>query len=464
MHAKHAIVLLVLMAMACTPKLRQTGSMSLKISENHRYFADASGKPVFWLGDTGWLLFSRLTREETLRYLDARAEQGFNVIQAMALHTLDACNVYGDSALVGRSVSHPLVTRGSDPTDPLQYDYWDHVDFVVDEAMKRHIHIALVPVWGSNVKSGRVSRDEMTAYGQFIAERYRDKANIIWLNGGDVRGSDSIAIWNILGGQLRKFAPGHLITYHPRGRNSSSRWFQHEKWLDFHMAQSGHRTYEQDNDSGGMMFGEDNWRFIQMDLAMEPLRPVLDGEPSYEEIPRGLHDTLQPRWTDNDLRRYAYWSVFAGAAGFTYGHNSIIQFYCVGDKTSAYGAKSSWTDALAAPGALQMKYLKALVLSRSYFDRVPDQSLVVGASQGDRYDYVVATRGHNYAMFYTYTGKDIHVDLPKLGFKRVVVSWFDPRTGQTEKVGGFPGDRTIEFSTPGEPRPGNDWVLIVDKK
>ena len=55
------------------------------------------------------------------------------------------------------------------------------------------------------------------------------------------------------------------------------------------------------------------------DYALKPTKPTLDGEPSYEHIPEGLHDSLNRRWNAADIRRYAYWSVFAGAAGFTYG-------------------------------------------------------------------------------------------------------------------------------------------------
>jgi hypothetical protein len=462
MHKKLTFILLALLALSCSQP-KEVGLTPLKISENQRYFTDSTGQPVFWLGDTGWLLFSRLTREESIQYLDARAQQGYNVLQVMVLHNLDACNVYGDSALVGKSVAHPLVTEGNAPSDSLQYDYWDHVDFVVEEALKRNLYMALVPVWGNNVKGGHVSRAEMAVYGQFIAERYKDKANIIWLNGGDVRGSDSIATWNILGEQLRQYDPNHLITYHPRGRTSSSRWFQNEKWLDFNMSQSGHRTYAQDNDTLGMMFGEDNWRFIEMDLALSPLKPTLDGEPSYEEIPYGLHDTTLPRWNDSELRRYGYWSVFAGAAGFTYGHNSVMQFHTAKIKEGAYGAISYWPEALNAPGAMQMQHLKKLMLSRSYFDRVPDQTLVTPETQGERYDYVVATRGNDYAMFYTYTGKSFSVDLSKMA-ESVSASWYDPRTGASTIIGDFKTNEPLPFNPPGEPANGNDWVLVVDKK
>ena len=60
-----------------------------------------------------------------------------------------------------------------------------------------------------------------------------------------------------------------------------------------------------------------------MEWLKKPVKPVLDGEPSYEGIPHGLHDTTLPRWKAKDVRRYGYWSVFAGAADYTYGDNAV---------------------------------------------------------------------------------------------------------------------------------------------
>ena len=57
------------------------------------------GKPFFWLADTGWELFHRLTRDATILYLDIREEQQFNVIMAVALAELNGLrqpNMYGD--------------------------------------------------------------------------------------------------------------------------------------------------------------------------------------------------------------------------------------------------------------------------------------------------------------------------------------------------------------------------------
>ena len=79
-------------------------------------------------------------------------------------------------------------------------------------------------------------------------------------------------------------------------------------------------------------YGEDNWRYVDEDYKLKPVKPTLDGEPSYENIPYGLHDTTATMLEGHRSRRYAYWSVFAGGCGFTYGQNSVMQFHTPGDK------------------------------------------------------------------------------------------------------------------------------------
>jgi hypothetical protein len=225
------------------------------------------------------------------------------------------------------------------------------------------------------------------------------------------------------------------------------------------MFQSGHRRYDQDDTE--LHYGEDNWRYAADDYARIPVKPTLDGEPSYEGIPQGLHDPSQPYWTDSDVRRYAYWSVFAGCAGFTYGHNSVMQFYRPEDNEPVFGAREYWDMAIHSPGSSQMKFLKQLMLSRAYFDRVPDQSLVAG-TQGTRYDYQAATRGNDYAFVYTYNGRDIEVNMGKIAGREVHASWFDPRTGNTIAIGEFENEGVHRFDAPGEVLDGKDWVLILD--
>jgi hypothetical protein len=435
----------------------------LKISANKRYFVTADRKPFFWLGDTGWLLFVKLNREDAIQYLDARKEQGYNVIQVMVLHEIrQAKNVYGDSALNNLDISLPRVTPGNDPNDAEQYDYWDHVEFIVDEAAKRGLYMALVPVWGSNVKAGFVTVPKAEAYATFLAERFKDKKNIIWLNGGDTRGNEALPQWNALGSTLHEKDPHHLMTFHPFGRRSSSEWFHNEPWVDFNMFQSGHRDYAQDTSvKDPHHYGEDNWRYVVKDYALQPVKPVLDGEPSYENIPHGLHDSLEARWTAADLRRYAYWSVLAGGAGFTYGENAIMQFHTKGDKDANFGVNDNWKNTLYAPGALQMKYLKALILSKPFFERKPAQE-ILAHNDGTKYDYLVASKGNDYAFIYTYTGNNFTIDAEKLGFRLKKAKWYNPRDGKTTSIKDFGNEATVMFDPPGEPSDGNDWVLILE--
>lgn len=458
---KHIISLLALLLVSNALFPQSLQSRRIQVSSNHRYFTDEKGNPFFWLGDTGWLLFSKLTRQEAEQYLEDRRKKGFTVIQVMVLHTLAAVNAYGDSALVNKNVAHPLVTSGNSFADAHQYDYWDHVDYIVDLAAKRNLYMAMVPVWGSNVKSGWVSKDDAASYAKWLADRYKNKWNVIWLNGGDVKGTDSTATWKIIGSALKANDPRHLVSFHPFGRTSSSEYFQNEDWLDFNMFQSGHRSYDLDTSKSEHRFGPDNYKFVNIDYSLKPTRPTLDGEPSYELIPYGLHDTTKPYWQAKDVRRYAYWSVFAGAAGHTYGHNSVMQMHKPSDKGSAYGSKKYWYAALNDSGAQQMIYLKRLMLSKPYFDRVPDQSLIVG-QQGEQYNYLVATRGKDYAFIYDYTGKPFEVRMGIIAGNAVSATWYNPRNGTKKLTGSFPNKGFRRFDPPGSQQEGNDWVLILE--
>jgi hypothetical protein len=242
-------------------------------------------------------------------------------------------------------------------------------------------------------------------------------------------------VWETLARTIRAIDSGHLMTFHPRGRTCSSQFFPDVEWIDFHMFQSGHRRYGQrmgnkdypipDNTE------EDSWRYVEQSLAVSPMKPVLDGEPSYENIPQGLHHDTEPRWQAADVRRYAYWSVFAGACGHTYGCNDIMQFYRPG-LNPAYFADTPWWDALDFPGFNQMQHVKNLMMAFPYIERIPDQTIIVdNGIVGDlinphgtgtlstlqyanfsveKYNRLVATRGEDYLLVYNYTGRPMQID------------------------------------------------------
>ncbi|KAB7646278.1 glycoside hydrolase family 140 protein [Polymorphobacter fuscus] len=439
------------------PASAQGKTPPLRVSADGRTL-EAGGKPFFWLGDTGWLLLGKLDRDATEHYLKTRAAQGYNVVQVMVLHTAQMANPVAGPALVDGDLTQPRVTPGNDPAKPGEYDYWDHLDWVVDRAAAHGIYLALVPVWGNLQDFRLLTTETAPVIGRFVAERYKDKPNIIWLNGGDRYPEMALRTWDVLGTTIKAVDRNHLMTFHPAGRASSSWFFHNAAWLDFNMYQSGHMSYAQDTMLHAR--GEDNWVYSADDLSRSPPKPTIDGEPSYENMPHGLDMVQEPRWGAADARRYAWWSVLAGAMGHTYGENSVMQFFTAGGVANAYWPTLSWRDSIDADGARQMHHLKDLVLSRPFVDRVPDQSLIIG--NGTRYDRVAATRGRSYAIAYSYTGKPFRVAMGKISGKHVRATWFDPRTGTSTPVGTFANSGEQLFTPPGRSAPGNDWALVLD--
>ena len=303
------------------------------------------------------------------------------------------------------------------------------------------------------------------AYGKFLAERYKDEPNIIWMIGGDIRGDNKTEVWDALANSIRSIDKGHLMTFHPRGRTTSATWFNDREWLDFNMFQSGHRRYGQRNGDGDYPIEEnteeDNWRFVEASQAKTPLKPVIDDEPIYEDIPQGLHDPNETRWNQHDVRRYAYWSVFAGSFGHSYGHNDIMQFIRPGYGASfgADGRKKAWWDALEDPGFNQMKYLKNLMLTFPFFERVPDQSVIAGTN-GERYDRAIATRGNDYLLVYNYSGRPMQIDLSKISGAKKNAWWYSAKDGKLEYIGEF-DSKVTSFQHDSGYLSGNDQVLIV---
>ena len=273
-----------------------------------------------WLGDTAWELFHRLNKEDADLYLETRSKQGFNVIQAAALaefEGLTTTNAYG---------SLPLKRNQEDKYDPSlpdtdgAYSYWNHVDYIIKKAEQLGMYIALLPTWGDKFnklwgKGPEVfDKENAEAYGKWLGERYCDQVNIIWVLGGDrpLYTRKHMDIQSALAYGLRSADEGkHLISFHPSGGSSSSLYVHSEDWLDFNMIQSGHAVRS-----------SSNYNMIQKDYERHPVKPILDAEPCYEDIPVGFKQDSD-FFDAVDVRKACYWSVFAGGFGVTYGNHCI---------------------------------------------------------------------------------------------------------------------------------------------
>jgi hypothetical protein len=443
------LALLPLVLVAPPASAAERPKLPLRVSDNQRFLVQADGAPFFWLGDTAWELFHRLDRDDAGLYLKTRAEQRFTVIQAVVLAEfagLTEPNAYGH-----------LPLKDNDPAQPVE-DYFRHVDWIVNRAEELGLVIGMLPTWGDkwNRKWGQgpeiFTPENAAVYGEWLGRRYRDKP-IVWILGGDrpVENDRHLAVLRALAAGLKKGDGGrHLMTFHPNGGHTSADWLHREEWLSCNMLQSGHD------------YNRDNYDRIARDYARTPVKPCLDGEPGYEDHPAGFKKE-NGYLGAYDVRKSAYWALFAGACGHTYGCHDIWQFLSEKRKPVTF-ARTPWKEAIHLPGAGQMGHVRALIESRPFLSRVPDRGLIVGDA-GLGTDHVQATRAADggYAFVYAASGRPVTVDLERLSGKELVASWYDPRTGAAKMLGVLPREGKKEFSPPASGA-DNDWVLVLDDR
>lgn len=418
-----------------------------KLKVSGRYLSNEDGTPFFWLCDTAWFI-PKISNSDVDLYLADRAAKKFNAV-------LITCKYHNDVLFNGTG---PFT---NDNTDLPNQVFWAHIDHIVTQAATNGIYVAMTIMWAEDYQS-LIGTDTSKAYrlGKWLGTRYKDNKNVVWVIAGeydDATGWSKSVYDNVAQGLSDGDLGSHLTTIHPGV--SSSRNFQSSSWLDFNMIQSGHWT---DNKAHGRA---ENYELVTSDYALSPTKPTEDSENCYEDLPDGFFSSgnaNSPRITANTTRMKAYWAVFAGAFGHTFGNENIEIAYRPGDNN--FGATARlWSDALNDPGAGQMQYLRTLIETHSFFNRVPDQS-VISSGQGTGLDRIQATRASDgsYALIYIPRGRTIGVDMSKVSTgSSVKASWFNPTNGSTSLIGNYANSGTRSF-TPSTSGTGNDWILVLE--
>jgi hypothetical protein len=504
---KHCVIFLGLtvLTVCAFPKEGTTEvSGPLEVSENGRFLVRPDGTPIFPLADTAWALTWKLNREEVERYLQHRKDQKFNIIALVAFPSYDGAkilpNSYEDYPFEVEdeiwNPGKPLLTPGADPNDAGQYDYWDHLEYILDTAASKDLYVILLPAWGCYV-AGSYVKGEPTKesifdatgayeYGNWIGQRFADKNNLLWMIGGDrsavygerdyrevFRAMAEGVADGVAGVHQRDSKADYesvLMSYHPRKWHpNSSEWFHHDPWLDFNSIQDQPK---------------DQIVAIEKDYSLVPPKPTWLFEGGYEMRHRGGES-----YTDWQVRFQSYQTVFAGGFGVTYGSMNVFHFdngFSGLDEPVVAGQVRKWEAALDEEGAVDMTHLHDLMTSVSdeqFLDRIPDRALIdseqgsMTGTEGAFSDCMVATRGArgDYALVYSANGRNLRLRMDRLAGPAMRAFWFDPRTGEwrvgdtesdqptpfAEEVSSGPGAPVWEADPPGEPVEGNDWVLVL---
>ena len=413
----------------------------IQVSNNQRNLETSDGKPFFWLGDTAWDLFRQLELSEAESYFATRASQGFNVIQAVLVSEFESRdpssgNFFGEHAL-----------HNWNPETPNEA-YFKQVDAILELAEQHGLYMALLPVWGDKVgpqypqfaSPGPVvfTPENAKVYAAFLAKRYAKHTHIVWMIGGDrnPHSAEQLEVWRIIAQTLEQHGANQLKTFHPQGETSSS-WYMHsEDWLDFNSIQSGHARLENPLD----------YELIAVDYARVPMKPVLNAEPCYEDHPINWQRD-NGLFTDLEVRRAAYLSVFSGACGHTYGHYSVFMFHATKRPgTWADTQMLEWQAALFRPGAVQMRHLRSLLERYNFATLKPAQH------QLEHPDTSLRALENAQALL-VYVPHDTRSLNIRHGNPRTAI-WFDPRDGSSQT--GTGSDGVFE-----KPNSLLDAVLIV---
>ncbi|KAI9690664.1 MAG: hypothetical protein M1820_009924 [Bogoriella megaspora] len=482
---KNFTILLPLAFLAVTISALTIPGYGLKLSPTGKHFSTQDGKPFFWQADTSWALFHRLTLNETEAYLEDRASKGYTMILAVAF------TQFGTSS-PNREGDLPFVDLN--PT-LLNEPYWQKVDTVVEMAWDRNIRIAMIPAWGqyihgSDNSPGSINATNAMKLGQLIGSRYPGLPKILvadtnpwWLNKTEVKADyasggvhrnysftdwlpiyDDLAEGLVAGETNSSQGVDPMITIH-----CTNQWFEegpialastqtgYRSWLTFDSSQSGHADFPP---NPPIPWWNARRGYEPVELMYQGLQrlPLVDNEAHYE----GRYDN-----GNSSLRVWNATDVLSGASGLTYGHDMVMQGYIPeAYTTDGSGPAVAFFNAIKAPGAGQMQYIRKVIEDRSsdFFSRIPAQDVLVGDT-GVNDQHVVAARdsGGEYIIVYTPTGKTFSVNTTSLGSKDIRANWYDPTSGVYTSFS-FPAGSgsSINAFTPPSNATHVDWVLVLE--
>jgi hypothetical protein len=418
----------------------------LRVSANKRYLETLTGKPFLWLGATEWVL-NKHTDEQVLQVLDRRKAQGFTAVQVFAARSW-ADFPWSHTDVGGR---FPFVDGHPTQLDP---EYWGRWLWIADEASKRGLRfLVMVGEPGRRDTAWPVkSLGEAYEYGRKVGDLFGKRTNVIFSIGQDSEGNVGVGVEG-----FRAMAEGvadgvngknqfdrradystTLMTHHPY--TTTSIWFPKDPWVDMSGIQ-GSRNENADNNL--MVYCRVSSEYFRPD----PQRPALFLEGSYEDE-RNNGGKLPPT-TPRNVRMQAWYALFAGAAGYSYGHVSNWN-------------QHGHVDYLESPGALQMGVLQRFLGAREWWKLVPDQTILAnGEENGERRKVALRAEDHSAAYVFYPASEWSAIRLSALGVAaRFPAFWFDPRDGKTETIGVLTEARASGLTPPAG---WEDAVLVIER-
>lgn len=408
------------------------------VSKDGRFFLDDQGAPWFGHGDTAWSLFVELSERDAMAYLDDRARRGFNLVLVNVIEhhftSNPPKNADGDPPFDGTAFSSP-------PNDA----YFDHVERLVEYAAQRGVTLLLCPSYhGSGWVDGwwnelaAASDADLAHYGRYLAKRFADDPNVIWLIGHDQAPDDVIR-------SRQEALAGALPTRHLVGLGGlqSIGPLATPQWKPTTIVPDFETVYTYTN------LPDDTTRAHES----VPRRPVVFLEGLYEqESDTPLGAAI--------LRQQTYGPFLSGASAVIFGNNPIWHF----QGRAIYPYVGTWEENLSSPGSIDAAFFGQVVRGGRWWLQAPDQgpgSLLV-AGRGHGFERASVRTGDGGSVLYFPTSRSVDLDLSRVSSERAIVFRLDPTTGSFVRLGVFETDAILSVELPRRNDFGDeDWVLLV---
>jgi hypothetical protein len=421
------------------------------MSAGKRNVLHADGTPFLVVGDTPWGIPFRAKTEQVRIYAKDRQQKGFITELLMSVQP-DRYVVGPESRDTVLGFDRAFEDLPEGHLNKLKPDYFQYLDSLINILIDHEIVPVYQPVFhgfgwkGETVLGTTANPDEYVRYCRYLVARY-GSGPAVWLVSADGTGLDAgvkpggVAIeqWDAYGqptGIHYNPADNYLASW---AQGDSSKCFhynrshQSEAWLDFQWAQSGH-------DGKHLTYKVDEM------YTNEPVKAVLNGEPTYEGMGGGK---LGLGWWQGEE---AWTQLMHGATmGVVYGAAALWQWKLTPDE-EGWGAWTdqplSWREAIELEGSRYVGNVRKAFSGFDFTDMEKRWDLTKG-------NHPLLAKEGKFYISYLPEGENIIIpsipeDLP--------VYWFNPKNGEWKEGGKI--TREHDFAAPDK----NPWVLIIGER
>jgi hypothetical protein len=432
----------------------------VQIARDHRHFEHADGTPFFWLADTIWNAPRVSDPRDFLTYATTRVFQKFTVAQWSLAPGRDA---KGEAAWFGtaRIAINPAFFQRLDA----KLETLSHAGILSCIAPLDELDPALPTSPSAQAKGSRtsdaqpatlnqqlISDDQAALLLRYVVARWQAEP-VAWLLlfEGDSQARQA-SRWKKLGQTVFGAAAHAPVILFTRDTPWVLNEFRDQSWADVFAYQT--LTDTSDDAVKWAISGP-----LGNEWKNEPARPVL----AFTPPENGVIPNSGKRFSADEVRHAAWWSLLlAPPAGVNYSAHGVLNWDETIDTSEARsnaGALPLWNKSLFMPAARQMTHLARTMTSVDFWQLRPRPEFVAtqpGTLSPRRYISGAGTEKNDRTLVYVPGDRTLDLALPALP-SAPVVTWLNPRTGETNAAVAVVGSQSCQFPTPD---PG-DWLLFM---